>query len=717
MSRVTLGMLKTPGRQNATTSTRSILELRDSIACEESDPMPTDTDSDQLTQVHTDMGAVKQKKASVPSIASVHHPQTSHVTSSAMQRTLKQAQAVMARTVIDPRRSTFMRFWDMAMVVALLFTAIITPVEVSFLDEGRYITFLWITNRCVDLCFLCDIFITFHLAYLDDSDPCSHAHWVFSKRYIASKYIRGWFTIDVVSILPFWVLSLEYADPFNNADVSQESGSQRSALRATVLFRIVKMLRMLKLTRLFKASRVAQRRIVDIVTTEWEWTYAVLRIMKLIIILVSYAHLQACIWGFAGNWARDIVKSDGTSEENWIKDFTASFQERYTRDPAPLDVYVAALYWSYMTLTSIGYGEFTAVTTQERLLGSMLMMTSGMMWTYSIGSVASIATTLYPNAILYETNMDNLNYFMRERRLDPSMRMALRDFFTSARRVHQHNSDNELLDKLSPLLRGTVALAANKRWINNVWYLRGLTHTREGIDFLSGIAKELTVRTFVAHERLPIGQLYILKRGAVVKNWRFLSVGMVWGEDLIIDNMELMDHSQAVALTYVEAQTLRRADVDSLAAMNPEARQHLLRAALRIKLQRALLQVFCGLAGKRTPLSFIPRSASSGVTEITEDTDIPLVKKVDRLLKTVTQPRQASGVLPLISLSANAIPVESGEPCGTSQLEGRLGRMEANVDELKLMVQELLNWKRNEPAWYEQHETTGRQVSLDSSHI
>ena len=81
------------------------------------------------------------------------------------------------------------------------------------------------------------------------------------------------------------------------------------------------------------------------------------------------------------------------------------------------------------------------------------MLFSGVMWTYAIGTVAAIATTLDPNAIAFQNTMDSLNYFMRERELPRQMRMALRDFFTNAKRVHQLNDDGDLLDRMSPLLQ------------------------------------------------------------------------------------------------------------------------------------------------------------------------------------------------------------------------------------------------------------------------
>ena len=125
-------------------------------------------------------------------------------------------------------------------------------------------------------------------------------------------------------------------------------------------------------------------------------------------------------------------------------------------------------------LTSIGYGEFTPVNSGERALCSIYMMASGFMWAWAIGSIASILTTLDPNTVLHQNTMDALNYFMRERELPRAMRMTLRDYFNSARYVHQINDDGDLLDKMTPMLQGSVALAANQKWLEKVRASRDL---------------------------------------------------------------------------------------------------------------------------------------------------------------------------------------------------------------------------------------------------
>ena len=59
--------------------------------------------------------------------------------------------------LIDPRHSKVMGAWDIIMLVALMFTAIVTPYEVTFIEEGPCVTILFMVNRFIDLLFLMDM--------------------------------------------------------------------------------------------------------------------------------------------------------------------------------------------------------------------------------------------------------------------------------------------------------------------------------------------------------------------------------------------------------------------------------------------------------------------------------------------------------------------------------------------------------------------------------
>ena len=97
--------------------------------------------------------------------------------------------------VVNPKKTGK---WDAVMVICLIFTAIVTPYEVAFLDMS-VVNALWYINWIVNVLFFIDMIINFFLAYFDDEELT----WIVSKRKIAVRYLSGWFIIDIVSIFPF----------------------------------------------------------------------------------------------------------------------------------------------------------------------------------------------------------------------------------------------------------------------------------------------------------------------------------------------------------------------------------------------------------------------------------------------------------------------------------------------------------------------------------
>jgi hypothetical protein len=226
--------------------------------------------------------------------------------------------------------------------------------------------------------------------------------------------------------------------------------------------------------------------------------------------------------------------------------------------------------------------------------------------------VTAIAVTLNPNKVMYENTMDSLNFFCRERMLSRELRIKLRDFLNAARHVNQLNKDTELVEKFSPMLQGHIALAANRQWLDQIWFFSSLWQSRDGIEFISAVAKALRIRNYTVNERLPIGQLYIMRRGICVKLWRFIGPRRTWGEDsIMLQSSELIDHSQAVALCYVEVYTLRRRAFNQVLEEHPVAEAAVRLAVRRITIQRALLKYLVQSGGKRGPSSFIMRSMAT----------------------------------------------------------------------------------------------------------
>ena len=503
------------------------------------------------------------------------------------------AQASSSRWVIDPNNTNWCHWWDLFMMVLLFVVLFLTPYEVAFLEapsgwENTLTDGLFWVNRAFDAAFLADLIINFFLAY--QNPPSKGNTWVRSLAMIRRRYLAGWFVIDLLSVLPFWLVGLLL--PSSGGD----NPADESARRLLFVVRAVRLLRLLKLSKVLGMSRILKR-----YETRVELKYNTMSFVKMIAVVVAWSHLQACLWGL-------IPLFEPADAETWLGDLAAS-QGVDAEELEPWLKYTSALYFSVMTLTSIGYGAMLppASNSSEMFLCVVLMMVSSMIWVYTMGQMCAIATSMDPDTTAFHNNMDALNAFMRERGLQTDLRVRCRTFFHATRKMATLTDDSELLEKMSPLLRGTVALETHRSWLSRVWYFADFVNrhaTANGLEenmgqefselrfeqdsFVSQLAMRLQPMAFTQRERVPPGALYILRKGMVVRGWYFLGPGRVWGQDMIVHHPELIDSTPVVSLTYIEVLCLERDDLFECTAGHPTAQERVKKAARRIALARLL---------------------------------------------------------------------------------------------------------------------------------
>lgn len=89
--------------------------------------------------------------------------------------------------------------WNLTVMVLLLYTASIVPYRVTFIDgEDDTDSFFFYFDLLVDILYITDFCLQFFMAY-EDLDKKIETR--LSK--IAVNYLRGWFTLDLVSCIPF----------------------------------------------------------------------------------------------------------------------------------------------------------------------------------------------------------------------------------------------------------------------------------------------------------------------------------------------------------------------------------------------------------------------------------------------------------------------------------------------------------------------------------
>ena len=99
---------------------------------------------------------------------------------------------------------------------------------------------IYVLNQMISAYFMIDIVLTFNLAiYEKYAILLLRGELIYDRKIIAKEYLRGWFSIDIISALPYDDLDTTSAP------------SLVSFFRFFKFIKILRLLRILKLKRLF----------------------------------------------------------------------------------------------------------------------------------------------------------------------------------------------------------------------------------------------------------------------------------------------------------------------------------------------------------------------------------------------------------------------------------------------------------------------------------
>lgn len=351
--------------------------------------------------------------------------------------------------------------WDLGLCVLLFYVSISVPFSLGFDAKG-----LEPVDMVVDLIFCCDVVLNFRTSYMDDVGIV-----VLDGRLIAMKYLKSWFTLDFVSSVPF--------DLITNGLLPN--------LTPARLIKIGKITKVMKLLRISKAMSVAteselMESVEQFLTSSAFQTFA--RLAQLVAMMFIAAHWLAC-FGSAIDKEQIRVYFSGELEE-----------------PSELKKYLAGMYWSMTTLSTVGYGDITPKTDEERAYAIVAMVTGGALYGYVIGSLTSIVTETGVSSRAYNERMELIYCWLDgHEQLPAPLRRRLRRFFKRTQGEKSVLEDSQIIADLSPELGAETA-----RYLIN-------EHVKRHPMFCDFPYSALTLLVQVLHTKRVNAHEYVVKWG------------------------------------------------------------------------------------------------------------------------------------------------------------------------------------------------------------
>ncbi|XP_055700968.1 potassium voltage-gated channel subfamily H member 6 isoform X3 [Phlebotomus papatasi] len=453
--------------------------------------------------------------------------------------------------------SPFKAVWDWIILILVVYTAIFTPYVAAFLlsepdfNQRRNRKYaddpIVIIDLIVDVTFVIDILINFRTTFVNGQDEV-----VSHPGRIAVHYLSGWFLIDLVAAIPFDLLLV--------GSDTDELGLDKD--ETTTLIGLLKTARLLRLV------RVARK-----IDRYSEYGAAVLVLLMATFALI--AHWLACIWYAIGNAERPILKA----KIGWLDSLASDSQEYYfpngTGGPSIKSRYVTALYFTFTSLTSVGFGNVAPNTDAEKIFTICVMLVGSLMYASIFGNVSAIIQRLYSGTARYHTQMLRVREFIRFHQIPNPLRQRLQEYFQHAWTYTNGIDMNSVLKGFPECLQADICLHLNRNLLTNCSAFEGAspgclralslkfktTHAPPG-DTLVHKGDVLTSLYFIAR-----GSIEILKDDVVMA---ILSKDDIFGENPCIHPTLGKSNSNVRALTYCDLHKIHREDLLDVLDLYPE---------------------------------------------------------------------------------------------------------------------------------------------------
>ncbi|CAL8071875.1 unnamed protein product [Calicophoron daubneyi] len=298
---------------------------------------------------------------------------------------------------------TFKITWDWMIFLLTGYTSVVVPYTLAFgSDEIHNHTGLLAIDRIVDVIFLIDIVLNFHTTFVGPTGAV-----ISDPMLIRINYLKSWFTLDLISCLPYGLLDLIG---------SKDKGSVTSILHT---------LRIVRLLRLWRVLRKLDQFL--------EYVATILFIMIFCFILL--AHWLACVWYMVG--MQDIQQE---IYHGWIIHLvneTVGMQNQTistVMDTKPLPqsmLYMTSLYFTLSLITSIGFGNVAANTTSEKIASIVFMIIGALVYATIFGNVTTILQQTHATRARLQQLMANVKDFLRTHSVPKELSERVIDYVTS----------------------------------------------------------------------------------------------------------------------------------------------------------------------------------------------------------------------------------------------------------------------------------------------
>lgn len=280
----------------------------------------------------------------------------------------------------------------------------------------------------------------------------------------------------------------------------------------------------------------------------------VYRLAPLAFTMPLLVHLIACTW---------IALGSGTAGP----------------DPDKVNEYVKAIYWTFTTLTTVGYGDISAKTNFQMLFTCCAQVLGVGVFGFVLSNVASLLSRMDAAREHHMDNLDRVETFMKLHDIPNETKLNIRSYYHYLWKARKGYQERALLNDLPTKIQSDLFFHINKAIIEKVPFLQAASR-----ELIEDLMNQLEPRIYVPGERIfridePGDALYFIHSGKVDILSRENTLIVTLGEGAFFGETALLSekprNATVRATTYCDIYLLHKSNFNNAIGVYPEFREHL----------------------------------------------------------------------------------------------------------------------------------------------
>jgi hypothetical protein len=241
-----------------------------------------------------------------------------------------------------------------------------------------------------------------------------------------------------------------------------------------------------------------------------------------------------------------------------------------------IDTYIKAVYWSFTTLTTVGYGDISAKTNAQMLFACGVQLVGVCAFGYILSNIIGLINRADAAREHHMDNLERVDTYTRSHRISPELRGKIRAYFHYLWITNKGYQDRSLLESLPRQLQSEIFLHLNKNMFEEVSFLKNAEQ-----DLIVDLMEQLQSRVALPGERIfragdEGDALYFIQSGEIQiggangEIFAHLHGGEFFGEMALISDRPRS--ASARAISYADLFVLTKESFDKVSQRYPKFR-------------------------------------------------------------------------------------------------------------------------------------------------